>query len=109
MGESKVDNFSTGNFRSDPIYCSPGVKFTTPAGVYMKLLGDISFLPAAPVIGSTGIHLTAQVPEIIIPPLSYQNSEPSFISDGTDLWQCRMTTGMELRMTRIDALRSGRC
>ncbi|NLL13926.1 MAG: OmpA family protein [Fibrobacter sp.] len=41
-GETKVDNFSTGNFRSDPIYCSPGVKFTTPAGVYMKLLGDIS-------------------------------------------------------------------
>lgn len=40
--ETKIDNFSSGNFRSDPIFCSPGLKFKTPAGIYMKLAGDIS-------------------------------------------------------------------
>lgn len=40
--ESRVDNFSDKNFRQDPVYCSPGVKFRTPSGIYLSLAGDFS-------------------------------------------------------------------
>lgn len=40
--ESRAENFTSGNFRSDPIYLSPGVKFKTPSGLYISLNGDFS-------------------------------------------------------------------
>lgn len=42
-GETRIDNFSSGqSLRSDPVFLSPGVKFTTPSGIYLTLAGDFS-------------------------------------------------------------------
>jgi Outer membrane protein and related peptidoglycan-associated (lipo)proteins len=42
-GESRWKNLSAGyNIRKDPLWATPGIRITTPSGVYLSLAGDFS-------------------------------------------------------------------